>query len=43
MTETIPLDPPVRILIVDDVFDNRVVLARRFDRRGYATVQVVWG
>jgi signal transduction histidine kinase len=38
-----PLDPPVRILIVDDVRDNREVLARRFDRRGYVTLQAEGG
>ena len=43
MTETTPLDPPVRILIVDDVPDNREVLARRLDRRGYPTLQADGG
>ena len=32
-----------RMLIVDDVADNREVLARRFERRGYATVQAEGG
>src|SRR4051794_14741015 len=28
-------DVPPRILIVDDVDDNRTILRRRFERRGY--------
>jgi diguanylate cyclase (GGDEF)-like protein len=32
-------NPTPRILIVDDVADNRIVLARRFQRRGFAVVE----
>ena len=32
-----------RVLIVDDVADNRILLARRFTRRGYETVQADCG
>ena len=28
-------EPRVRLLIVDDIFDNRAVLGRRFERRGF--------
>jgi signal transduction histidine kinase len=28
-------EPRVRLLIIDDVFDNRAVLGRRFERRGF--------
>lgn len=28
-------EPPARILIVDDIADNRTILGRRFQRRGY--------
>lgn len=30
---------PVRLLIVDDISDNRAILARRFQRRGYDVVE----
>ncbi|MBW3558489.1 MAG: response regulator [Proteobacteria bacterium] len=43
MNETTPEERPVRILIVDDVADNRDLLARRFDRRGYCTLQAEGG
>ena len=43
MNETTSEGAPVRILIVDDVADNRDVLARRFDRRGYCTLQADGG
>jgi len=32
-----------RLLIVDDVFDNRAVLGRRFERRGYQVVEADCG
>jgi len=35
--------PSARILIVDDIADNRAVLARRFQRRGYETVEADGG
>lgn len=34
-----PDGPKPRLLIVDDVFDNRAVLGRRFERRGYAVFE----
>jgi diguanylate cyclase (GGDEF)-like protein len=34
---------PVRILVVDDVADNRAVLARRLQRRGYEVVEAANG
>ena len=43
MSETpVPAQPP-RILIVDDVADNREVLARRFVRRGYEIIHAEGG
>ncbi|MDP8916567.1 MAG: response regulator, partial [Pseudomonadota bacterium] len=35
--------PKPRLLIVDDVFDNRAVLGRRFERRGYEVVEADCG
>lgn len=32
-------EPPARILIVDDVADNRTILGRRFERRGFAIAE----
>ncbi len=32
-----------RILLVDDVFDNRAVLGRRFERRGYEVIEADCG
>jgi signal transduction histidine kinase len=32
-----------RLLIVDDVFDNRAVLGRRFERRGYEVIEADCG
>ena len=37
------MDVPARILIVDDVADNRAILARRFERRGYSTFEADCG
>src|SRR5687767_9500967 len=34
-----PEGPPPRLLIVDDIFDNRAILGRRFQRRGYEVVE----
>lgn len=34
---------PQRLLIVDDVADNRVLMSRRFARRGYETTAVDTG
>jgi signal transduction histidine kinase len=36
-------DPPARILIVDDVADNRIILRRRFERRGYEIAEAESG
>jgi signal transduction histidine kinase len=36
-------DLPARILIVDDVADNRTILGRRFERRGYAIAEAESG
>ena len=41
--EDAPATPDPRILIVDDVADNREVLARRFARRGYQIVEADGG
>ena len=35
--------PRGRILLVDDVFDNRAVLGRRFERRGYQVIEADCG
>ena len=35
--------PRPRILLVDDVFDNRAVLGRRFERRGYQVIEADCG
>ena len=37
------LDRPVRILVVDDVADNRAVLSRRLQRRGFDVVEAANG
>jgi CheY-like chemotaxis protein len=36
-------DPPPRLLIVDDVADNREILRRLFERRGLAVVEAAGG
>lgn len=35
VTHSMDEEPPARILIVDDVADNRAILGRRFQRRGF--------
>ena len=40
--EILPEAPP-RLLIVDDVADNRAILARRFERRGFAITEAGCG
>lgn len=32
-----------RLLLVDDIFDNRAVLGRRFERRGYEVIEADCG
>src|SRR5579875_287503 len=36
-TDETPVEAPFRLLVVDDVADNRAVLCRQFGRRGYQT------
>jgi signal transduction histidine kinase len=36
-------EPPARILIVDDVADNRAILGRRFQRRGFEVAEAESG
>jgi len=43
MSKTDDAARPARILIVDDIADNREVLARRFERRGYEIVEADGG
>jgi CheY-like chemotaxis protein len=38
--DALPVSPPIpRLLIVDDVAENRAILARRFQRRGYEIIE----
>jgi signal transduction histidine kinase len=40
---TAPEGPRPRVLIIDDVFDNRAVLGRRFERRGFEVFEADCG
>lgn len=37
------MQPPARLLIVDDIADNRAVLTRRFERRGFEMTESASG
>ena len=42
-TRNFEADTPARLLIVDDIADNRAILARRFVRRGFEVVEAESG